>query len=265
MNNMKIIFTDLDGTLLDHDTYSFAAANQTIHLLKKQNIPLIFCTSKTMKESCYWQNKIDNKHPFIVENGGGIYIPKQYFPFSFEFNKKDSSYFIIQLGASLSLLKRTMNKLLTLFDISSFLTMTVDEIMKVTGLPKDQAKLASQREFDIPFIINDETQLKEISKMIHNHHLCITKGGRFYHLTGNNDKGKAISLTTQLYKKQYGSIITIGIGDSENDFSMLNNVDKAYLVKKKDGSYASNNFLHVNGIGPIGWKKIINKEFGFDQ
>ena len=259
---MKIIFSDLDGTLLDHDSYSFTSALEALQLVKQRNIPLIFCTSKTMKESCYWRDKIGNGHPFIVENGGGIYIPKQYFSFPFEYSKKNPLYYIIELGAPFSLLKSTMNELENHFDISSFLTMTVDTIMRITNLPRDQAKLASQREFDIPFIIKDETQLPEIARTIKKHQLLLTKGGSFYHLTGDNDKGKAVTLLTELFKKQYGLVVTIGIGDSENDIAMLTQVSKPYVVKRPNGSYVSNLFFHAKGIGPLGWKHIIEQELG---
>ncbi|MCG7852909.1 MAG: HAD hydrolase family protein, partial [Methanosarcinaceae archaeon] len=45
-----VVFTDLDGTLIDHDTYSYKAARPALAALKKQGIPLIFCTSKTRAE-----------------------------------------------------------------------------------------------------------------------------------------------------------------------------------------------------------------------
>lgn len=259
---MIILFTDLDGTLLDHESYSFSSALKALQLVKQRNIPVIFCTSKTMKESCYWRDKLGNDHPFIVENGGGIYIPKHYFSFPFKYNKINGLYYIIHLGAPFSLLKSTMDELENRFDISSFLTMTVESIMRVTNLSRDQAKLASQREFDIPFIMNDETQLPEIARTIKKQQLFLTKGGRFYHLTGDTDKGKAVTRLSELFQKQYGSLVSIGIGDSENDLAMLRQVSKPYLVKRPDGSYVSNLFHHANGIGPVGWQDMIEKEFG---
>ena len=35
------ISTDLDGTLLDHDNYSYRAATQALELCKEQNIPIV--------------------------------------------------------------------------------------------------------------------------------------------------------------------------------------------------------------------------------
>lgn len=44
-----IIFTDLDGTLLDV-VYSYHAANEALHSIREQDIPLVICSSKTRAE-----------------------------------------------------------------------------------------------------------------------------------------------------------------------------------------------------------------------
>lgn len=37
--HMYLVFTDLDGTLLDHDTYSWEAARPALDRLKRQQVP----------------------------------------------------------------------------------------------------------------------------------------------------------------------------------------------------------------------------------
>lgn len=258
---MKIVFTDLDGTLLDHETYSFIPAEKGISFLNKRNIPVVFCTSKTRKEILYWRSKIGNIHPFISENGGGIYIPLEYFSFSFDYTWKTKEFYLIRLGSSFEKLKKVITDLEKRFDITSFLQMNTEDLMKEADLSKNQAELALQREFDIPFIIHNNDQKNDIIKVIKNNGLNVTKGGRFYHLMGDNDKGKAVQLLTSLFDREFTTVETIGIGDSDNDFPMLNQVRKPFIVRKKDGSYASESYHHAEGIGPIGWQQVIEKEF----
>ncbi|CAG0948086.1 partial Glucosyl-3-phosphoglycerate/mannosyl-3-phosphoglycerate phosphatase, partial [Anaerolineae bacterium] len=74
-----IIFSDLDGTLLDAADYSFAAAKPALAMIHERGIPLILCSSKTRSEIEIYRRRLDNVHPFIAENGGGIFIPKGYF------------------------------------------------------------------------------------------------------------------------------------------------------------------------------------------
>ncbi len=56
-------------------------------------------------------------------------------------------------------------------------------------------------------------------------------GGRFHHILGKNDKGKAVEILKELYEKQFSSIFTVGIGDSLNDLPMLSVVDHPFFLK----------------------------------
>ena len=73
------IFTDLDGTLLSHDTYSFKPALVALKLIRSRGIPLVLCSSKTRVEIEYWRRRLENHHPSITENGGAIFHPHAYF------------------------------------------------------------------------------------------------------------------------------------------------------------------------------------------
>ena len=64
-----VIYTDLDGTLLDHHTYAFDEALETIKALKDRGIPIIPCTSKTRAETLSLMQAMDIDGPIIVENG----------------------------------------------------------------------------------------------------------------------------------------------------------------------------------------------------
>ena len=73
-----ILYSDLDGCFLDIDTYSY---NDTIKYAQKfidSGNLLIFSSSKTCDEINSIMIKIDREMPYIVENGGGIYIPNKF-------------------------------------------------------------------------------------------------------------------------------------------------------------------------------------------
>ena len=256
----KIIFTDLDGTLLDSDSYSYEKANDALELIKKFDIPLIFCTSKTRAEIEFWQEKIGNNDPFISENGGGIFIPKNYFSFKFFIHKEFDKYFLIKLGTNYNQLIDFIRFLKEKYEILSFPDMTVEEIAEDADLELFQAELAKKREFDLPFKILNKNQEKDILNDIKKNDLNYTIGGRYYHLLGKNNKGEAVKILSDLFRRKYGNIKTFAIGDSENDFQMLKVVNKGFLVKKKDGSYASNKYGKANGVGPEGWNNIVQRE-----
>ncbi|HLB03155.1 MAG TPA: HAD hydrolase family protein, partial [Nitrospiria bacterium] len=85
MSSSIVIFTDLDGTLLDAATYSWKAAQPALELIKQRAIPLILCSSKNRAEIAAVRRQLDDHDPFISENGGGIFIPDDYFEFYFPF------------------------------------------------------------------------------------------------------------------------------------------------------------------------------------
>ena len=80
---MTIVFTDLDGTLLDDANYSWEAARPALEELKRRGIPCVLVTSKTRAEVEFWRNRLGNTDPFVVENGAAVFIPKDIFPFKF--------------------------------------------------------------------------------------------------------------------------------------------------------------------------------------
>lgn len=265
-----IFFTDLDGTLLDYFTYSFEAALPALRLLKEKNIPLIICSSKTRKEIEYYRKKLDNHHPFISENGGGIFIPKGYFEFrvwSSGFGITDeNNYYVIRLGAKYSDLRKVIEELREEgVKVKGFGNMTAEEISRLAGLGIDEALMAKERYFDEPFIYSGEIQdlpllLQSIKEKGYNY-----TQGRFFHILGNSDKGKAVSILIELYKRKFGEVVTIAIGDSPNDIPMLEKVDKPIIVQKSGGNYDPKIIVHglikADGIGPEGWNKAVIKLF----
>ena len=94
---MKVVFTDLDGTLLDSEDYSFRAALPALKHLKRNNVPWIMVTSKTRAEVEHWRTVLGNDHPFIVENGGAAFVPSGYFPIEVASTTRDG-YTILEWG-----------------------------------------------------------------------------------------------------------------------------------------------------------------------
>jgi mannosyl-3-phosphoglycerate phosphatase len=261
-----IVFTDLDGTLIDCSTYSFEKAAPALELLKEKNIPLVICSSKTRKEIEYYRKKIDNRHPFISENGGGIFIPKDYFDFRIQHPDVEivngDDYHIIRFGTRYSEL-RNMIEILRRegYRVKGFGDMTVEELARITNLSIEEAEMSKERDFDEPFVFEgDKAGTQKLLNAIKTKGFNYTQG-RFFHILGNYDKGKAVSILKALYKKKFGEIMTIAIGDSANDIPMLERVNYPIIVQKPDGNYDHRidipNLLKADGIGPEGWNSEI--------
>ena len=169
-------------------------------------------------------------------------------------------FYIIELGLKYNQLIKFYEEIKQKYKIIGFSDMTIEEIAKDANLNLDQAEMAKKRDFDLPFKILNKSEKKDIFREIKQKGLNYTIGGRYYHLIADNDKGRAVKVLSNLFKREFNEIYSIGIGDSENDFPMLDEVESPYLVQRKNGTYASDKYYLSDGIGPIGWTKVIESE-----
>ncbi len=172
---------------------------------------------------------------------------------------------MVELGTGYDKLIKVINKIRnsTNLEILGFADMDDKGVSQDTGLDLKAAKLARMREYDEAFrLLNeDEEHAGLLIEQIHARGLNYTRGGRYWHLLGDNDKGKAVKILANIYKERYGPVKTVGLGDSLNDLPMLNAVDIPILVQKPGGIYdpkiTDKSFIRADGIGPVGWNRAI--------
>jgi mannosyl-3-phosphoglycerate phosphatase len=265
MKLKPIIFTDLDGTLLDPETYSSDRALTSIEHLRSLGVPIIFCSAKTRAEQEVYRKELQINDPFIVENGGAVFISQGYFPFDFEYHKAKDCYQIIELGIPYHRIRKILAQIRddTGLNFKGFGDMSAEEVASLTSLDLEAAQRAKAREYDET--LNLEGTPEEINKVlnaIRKTGLNYTSGGRYYDITGPNDKGEATRILIDLFNRKSGQIKTIAIGDSPNDLPMLLAVDIPVLVQKPGGIWEEIDIprLHrVEGIGPEGWARAVEE------
>ncbi len=266
---MKIVlFTDLDGTLLRLSDYSYDVALPAIAALKERKVPVVFCTAKTLSENEYYRAELGIEDPFIVENGGAIFVPRDYFSFDFPYSNEQGRYYVIEFGARYDELRAALDAIRaeTGFKITGFGDMTVEEVAEDANLSIEQAKRAKAKVYNESFIF-DEPKDKEpiLFEKVQEKGFSLTHGGRYYNIHGRNaDKGRAVKILTELFKREYGAVMTIGVGDSKNDIPMLKAVDQPAVVKRPDGTWLEvphglENMYKAEGEGPEGWVEVVER------
>ncbi|MBS3917894.1 MAG: mannosyl-3-phosphoglycerate phosphatase [Deltaproteobacteria bacterium] len=267
-----IIFTDLDGTLLDKETYSFEPARPALQMIKQKGIPLVLSSSKTRTEIELYRKELENAHPFVSENGGAVFVPKGYLSFSFPYDRVLGEYFVLELGTFYPIILEILDSIKkeTGIPIKGFSDLTEEELSSISGLSLGEAEFAKKREYDEPFIIEGgEREIETVRRKIEEKGMNYVWGGRFHHILGKNDKGKAVEILKELYENEFFSISTVGIGDSLNDIPMLLAVDHPIFLKEKEGispEIPSKNLICFEGTGPQAWNEaILNilREFQF--
>ena len=257
-----VVFSDLDGTLLDHETYAFDAARPALERLRASRVPLVLCTSKTRAEIAPLRRALGNTDPFISENGGAVFVPAGYFPFELDGAERRGELDVIAIGDPypdlVAALARASRK--TGIAVRGFAAMTDADVAAVTGLALDDAHLAKQREFDEPFQILDGDRAGDLHAAIEREGKRWTAGGRFHHIMGASDKAAAVRLLTALFRRHLGAITTVGLGDAPNDASFLAEVDIPVAIASPRADVLLSLVPRARltrSTGPAGWNEAI--------
>jgi mannosyl-3-phosphoglycerate phosphatase len=259
-----VIFTDLDGTLLDHESYEWGEAKPAIDLCKKLSVPIVLVSSKTRAEMNIVRKKLGISFPFISENGGGIFFPDE--------SANDLPSDTIQtedlrlwpISASYEYLQKSLSEIRDVlgYRLKGFSEMTITEISGLTGLDHESSRMAALREFDEPFIVQeDHFDIEALRDAAKNKGLMISQGGRFFHLHGKFNKGDAVKKIISWYCESSAQVFSVALGDSPNDFSMLEQVDQPVLIRSslqfKDIEDRIPGIIITPETGPQGWNSTV--------
>lgn len=258
---MILLFSDLDGTLLDSRTYSYEAARPALEAIGRRGIPLVIVTSKTKAEVELWRRRFGNTDPFIVENGGAIYIPSGYFPFRVHGARQRQGYEVIELGTPYQKLVAGLRQASreSGCEALGFSDLSVADICRRTLLTVQQAEFAKQREYDEPFEILGPGTYRLLGA-IEQQGLRWTRGDRFYHVTGGSDKVQAVTRLIELFRRSAGDVLSIGVGDGPNDVNFLNAVDLPIIVHSRFADNVRRAVPHALASrlpGPHGWNDVV--------
>jgi mannosyl-3-phosphoglycerate phosphatase len=239
---MMIVFTDLDGALLDRDTYSYAPAAPALAHLRGLGIPVVLVTSKTRAEVEALRTRMGNTDPFIVENGAAVIIPGA-----------PDMVFGLTSAAAREALRRAAD--LAGVRVRGFGEMPLTEIRERTGLSPEIAALAAEREYGEPFVLL-EGEVAPLEAALAALGFQMTRGGRFFHVLGGCDKARAVAALIAAR----GDSDTVGLGDAPNDVGFLRLVRRAVILPS----------VHLEAMraalpaatvafepGPAGWNRAI--------
>ena len=257
----KVLLSDLDGTLLDLKSYSFAQSEASVNELKEEGVPIVFCSSKSRVEQEFYRGALGIEDPFIVENGSAIFIPRGYFSKKIPFNTYVIDDFeVITIGKPVGFIRDVIHQSRTYLGLSftCYFDLSAEDVSMYTGLDLRSSRRAMQREFS-ETILKGDVNDGFLDFLSHNK-LKSIPGSKFQTIISSNaDKGKAVDILLALYENEWGEVKSYGVGDSVNDFEMLQTVDDPYLVQRPGSQWAELDDVtikNVQGIGPAGWNKV---------
>lgn len=243
-----VIFSDLDGTLLDHDTYQWTAARPALDRLASMEIPVVLASSKTAAEIRLLQADMRlTQHPAIVENGSGI--------IGLDGENQTPSY--TKLRRQIEALPDRLNR-----RFRGFGDMDAAEVAAVTGLSLDAACRAKARDFSEPGLWSgDEDELGQFQDVLSAHGITAQQGGRFLTLSFGRTKADAMNTIVAALKPEK----TMALGDAPNDIDLLQAADFGVLVANpyrpplpELPGETQGRIIRTTQAGPTGWNTAVN-------
>lgn len=263
-----VLYSDLDSTLLDESSYSFDAARPALERIRGRPVLLVLCTSKTRAEVEPIQHRLEIYHPFIIENGGAVYLPAGDSHKPWWDGIPITDWLRMSLGLPHKLLVRRLREIQrrTGLKLEGFADMPPRTVASICGLSMEEARLAKLREFDEPFTVTPDTpdSRRAVEEEARRLGLNVSSGGRFLHLSGGSDKGRAVTFLDHLLGRRFGNLVTAGLGDSPNDLPMLQAVQRPIIVRRPDGACHPElvrqlpKARQASGIGPAGWNQAVS-------
>lgn len=267
MNRNLVVFTDLDGTLLDHHTYSFSPATEAIGQLNILDIPWILNSSKTLSELLTLRQSLQQQHPLILENGAGVAIPVDYrhrlwSGLNVELSSSQDGFVLHNFGAARDTILQLIQPAKARYRFTGFADMSVPQLCELTGLSETAAGQAMQRNFSEPILWQDsEALLRQFRDDIEALGLSLLQGGRFLHIMGSADKGRAMQWLLSGFHRSDPFPRSVALGDSYNDVAMLEKADIAVIVRSPvhaPPQLASDHEVRITEVeGPAGWNRSV--------
>ncbi len=261
-NAIYLVVTDLDGTLLDHDDYSYDAALPALQLLEELRIPVVLASSKTRSEILALREELGNEHPFIVENGAAVYVPEGYFAGAPDGCMSADGFlfreFVPRRDTWTALLATLRERFPGSFQ--DFATAGIDELVAMTGLSREQAARANEREYSEPVQWRgSDTDLEVFLGALGEAGARCLRGGRFISVAGDSDKGMAWRWLREQYRRAAASheVFDLGLGDGQNDAPLLEVTHRAALIPARGRPLPrlerTEGILLPTGYGPEAW------------
>jgi len=244
-----IVFSDLDGTLIDHETYRWDDAKPALRALERVRAGVVLASSKTSAEMSLLRASLGLEDwPAIVENGAGV--------LSANVSEIRSGSRYRELRSVLATLPKDLRSL-----FRGFGDATTEQVAEMTGLSLAAAALAKQRQFSEPGKWRGtQVQRAEFLNALDGLGVKAQIGGRFLTLSFGGNKVEQMRAIIETYAPAH----TIALGDAPNDVQMLEYADIGVVVQNPHHSPLpllkgedEGRILRSKSAGPLGWNEAI--------
>jgi mannosyl-3-phosphoglycerate phosphatase len=243
-------------------------AEEALHELERRQAPLVFASRGTRMEVEFVRRKLENRHPFITENGGGLFVPEGYFRQRIPDSETIRHYrripFARPYAETCAALEETAEE--AGVDVVGFHNMSAREVAENSGLPPRVAELARLREFDEPFFFAGEevAASRRLAEAARKRGWQVTRRERFWHFCSRADVRAAVRRLTEMYRTaRHARIRSVAIGWSHHQLDLLSAAGRAIVLPASDGTFDEQlaerlpAARRAGAPGPAGWNAAV--------
>ena len=270
-----IIFTALEGALLDANSKSWAPAADALDEIARQRVPLVIAGSGTRAQIDPLRRKLEHAHPFITENGGGLFFPDGYFALRLEGAARVARYFCVPFGRPYAEAAAAVQEIARLADAAAvgYAQMSLREIANNTHQSQPLAELDRQREFSERFFFAGDTatSIRRFVQIATDRKWTAVPGKPFWELYSGNDEGLALRYLMRLYRAGRTRLTSVAIGSSLRDLPLLAAADHAIVLPRSGNTIEAGLIDRLSrgskttpgeASGPEGWSRAVLEVLG---
>ncbi|MGQ0648508.1 MAG: HAD-IIB family hydrolase, partial [Gemmatimonadaceae bacterium] len=264
----RIVFSDVDGTLLDEQGRVPKAWRQIRSTLA--DALLVLTSSRTVEELLAIQQLLEIEGPFIAENGAMIVLTNEWLEHAqgTVITVGDRMLRLIPIGTP----GTHLNSMVRGAADASGVTIETHRDVCTADLPSATPSrhsvashaLARSHSLLLRLSGTPESRLRFFATLA-GAGLTVSHGGRWHVVQGGSSKGIAVRAFLHIVRQRCrDDVCVIGVGDAPNDRSLLEAVDLRFVMRRPDGSIDPsleklNDACVAETPGVEGWSDIVHR------
>jgi predicted mannosyl-3-phosphoglycerate phosphatase (HAD superfamily) len=235
--------------------------------LDHAGIPAVWVTSRSRAQMDDPIRKLGHHHPFIAEDGSGVYLPEDYFHLRPAKTVRLGRFTCIPVAQGLPAAAEALESLSeeTGVTVVTLRSLSPRELAQNLGLPAREAELARQRDFDAPFFFAgaSEPDVARFRAEAGRRQLALRQRGVLWSLAAGADLRQCIRELAKLYDRALRYHPTmIGIATPEDSSELFSACDRELLLARRpadspSGSARPTRTRELPLAAPDLWERVL--------
>ena len=206
--------------------------------LDHAGIPSVWVTSRSRTQIDQRLRELGHRHPFIAEEGSGVYLPEDYFHLRPAKTMRLGRFTCIPIAQTQPAAAEALESLseATGVAVVTLRSLSRRELTQNLGLPAREAELARQRDFDEPFFFAgvSEPDIARFRSEADQRRLALRQHGVVWSLAVGADLRKCVREVSKLYDRALRYHPTIlGIATPEDASDVFAGCDRGLLLTRR--------------------------------